>query len=175
MSRRPFAIFAISAVPLILVAFLPSSAASGTAKKQLSYEVVSLAELLDVPAQEAGFRTQYSEEECIVALTVLKLPNGEKAEARSAYFRTAEEANRYFDWKAKREVGRVTERSDNTSAKGVVVGKRAWVLKKDSGWELMWTDGSTFRTILANTREAVLQLTGENVGDGAGKKAKQRE
>lgn len=159
MSRRSFTILAVGAIISISLAF-PSSALASTAKKPLTSEVVSFAELLDAPAQEAGFRTQYSEEECVVALTALKLSNGERAEVRSAYFKTAEEANRYFDWKVEREAGIVTERADNTSDKSTV-GKRAWVQKKDS-WELMWTYGSTFRSISANTREAVLQLNAEN-------------
>jgi len=56
--------------------------------------------------------SNYTPDSCELALTSFRAPNGEGALVRSAYFKTVEEAKRYFDWRLK-TAAKVTETGDN--------------------------------------------------------------
>ena len=117
--------------------------------RPLTFEIVMAADGFDRLAEEAGFHTH-------LAFTTFDASNGKRAVRTSAYFNTAEEAERYFDWKLK-QAGQIFTQGNKT-VKGKVVGRRAVTSSKTGLWEVMWIYGSTFRSYSSDDRAVALEL-----------------
>lgn len=80
-----------------------------------------------------------------MAFTYLDASDGEKVAIYHGEFRTADEANRYFDWYLKKRPAHVIKQEDRVGPDGKIVGRRAEFLLTSEGkvktWAVMWTDG----------------------------------
>ena len=117
--------------------------------KTLKFRVVVMGESVDREAAKAGFRTAGSSETHL-SFTLFDASDGEKLQIQTAQFLSDEEAKRYFDWTVARAY-KVFHQGTKTDAKGRSVGHRAEVMVDPHQKDLavMWTDGASFRQILA--------------------------
>jgi len=142
---------------ITLLAFsLAAASANATGKMPLKFKIKTMAEGLDEAATEAGFHTE-SSSDCRLGLTLYSASNGGGVEVRSAYFTTAEEASRYFQWNLER-AARVSEQGQNTNVNGKHFGRRAVLLLKTNAWQVMLTGGNTFRSFTASNRQILLEF-----------------
>jgi len=158
-SRKRAILHSITAAAVALALWFAPAGAYAGGEKPLKFSVSAMAEAVDGNATEAGFRTE-SGNECRLALTSFNVSNGEGAAMVSAYFATADEANRYLDWRLKSD-GEIKKQGPNTIA-GKLVGRRAVVLLKTNGWEVIWTYGSTFRSFTSVELSVALELEKRN-------------
>jgi hypothetical protein len=145
-------------VVAVALSFFPAATYGGN-NKPLRFEVTMMAEIKDSKAADAGFST--GGDECTLAVTSFKVSNGERASMASAYFATADEANRYLEWFLK-SYESVKERGQ-FRYHGKPIGRRAVALARTGIWDVMWTDGSTFRRFSSSALPTALELEKQNM------------
>ncbi len=147
---------ALAAIVAVILLLAPFAIPDG--KKPLTFRVTLMGEIDDKEATEAGFRTSFFNY-AHLGFTDFEASDGEKISILSGYFKTANEANRYFDWNLK-GFSKVTTQGDKADHDGKTVGRRAELLmkSKQKTWAVMWTNGQTFRVIYAPTLECALEV-----------------
>jgi len=134
---------------------LAVAGANASDKKPLKFEITKMADGIDEAATEAGFHTK-PWANCHLAFTLYTASTGGGVSVRSAYFATAEEADRYFQWSLD-QAAKVGWEEQNANANGTQAVRRA-VLSKGNEWQLMLTGGGTFRSFTASDRQILLEF-----------------
>ena len=148
--------FAVGLTTLTLTLLLSSIDAYSGNKKPLTFAPNMAAEVIDNAATEAGIHTVDSES-CMLAVTSFGASNGKRASMASAYFATAADANRYFGWRLGQDVSEIKLQGQSTY-RDKPVGRRAVMLLKSGLWQVMWTNGGTFRYFQSSDLAVALQL-----------------
>jgi hypothetical protein len=140
---------------------LLSARANCDDKKPLTFEITMRGEIDDKAATDAGFRTTYFPY-AHLAFTNLRASDGEAAAIHRGYFKTADDARRYFDWNLDKRAGKIIARGDKPRSDGKPVERRAeYLLKSDKEsrtWVVTWTDAEVVTIVYAPTLECALEI-----------------
>jgi hypothetical protein len=117
-----------------------------------------MGQMVDGEGTKAGFRTVRSTETQL-GFNLVESHDGEKLTVRYGEFRSAEEANRYFEWNAAKSF-KILTRGTKYGSKGKSVGLRAEVLLEQGKAQsaVMWTNGTMFRVIIAKSLASAVEL-----------------
>lgn len=147
------------AIATISIPFLLSPVpANGQGKKPLTFEVLSMGEIKDKAATDAGFKTKlwsYAH----FGFTEFRASNGSGAMVYYDDFSTPEEAKKFLDWSTARAF-KVLSQSTKTDAHGKPMEYRAAFIPdyNHSLVERMWVVGTDVHWIRASTLQDALKL-----------------
>jgi hypothetical protein len=130
--------------------------ADASDKKPVKFKIRMMADGTDQPATEAGFHTA-PWPDCHLAFTSYTASTGGGVSVTSAYFATAEEADRYFQSKLDRAAKDGWEAHD-ANVDRLPAWRRVAVLSKSNTWQLMLAGGGTFRSFTASDRQILLEF-----------------
>ncbi len=108
-------------------------------------------------ATDAGFRTEFWPDDCHLAFTGYRASNGKGVRVESAYFKTSDEAIRYFDWSLDR-AEKITEQGDKNDLRGKRMGRRAVAFVKPNHWRVMWMNAGTVRSFWSSDLSVLLEF-----------------
>ena len=140
---------------MLLLTGLPGNSEG---KKALTFQTVSMGEIVDKAATDAGFRTRYWSE-AHFGFTTFKASSGNTLAVFYDDFRKPEEAKRFFDWRMDKSF-KVLSRSTKTSAHGERTEYRAEFVPNwsHSDTEVMWVIGTSVHWIDAHIVDDALAL-----------------
>jgi hypothetical protein len=132
--------------------------------RPLTFSLARMGDMFDKQAAAAGFRTKIPSG-VHLGFKEFEAPDGEKLWTHDGEFRTAEEANKYMNWKIHKLAVRGLKETNELNNEGIVVGRRVefWIesAPNKKTWVVMWTESTKFFIVEAPTRESALEAASE--------------
>jgi hypothetical protein len=128
-------------------------------RRDLTFESVSMGEIIDTEATDAGFES-FEAGKAKLAFTAFKASDGEVLTVQHGRFGTPDEASRYFHWVIQKRATGILNQGSKLDKNGRVIGVRAEVVVKLPGASsaILWTNNQHFFVVFSPSQSDAVEL-----------------